>query len=533
MAGSVPRGPARLEASDALDETTRDRLLRRVDWRFLLPSPRPTTAAIAADGLLARAVSCVADQVLPLADAPAGASDLVVVRNPGPRILAEAHRALRPGGACYGEWSSPLAGRSAATMLRRAGFRGVQRYWPWPAPNRRRPSFWLPLDAPAALDYFLATRRERRPTTRRDDAVAFVWRLARRLDLLAPVAGVGVKAGGGAAGVLEPHGAVGGTAAWLLLTGGERSLNKVVALAFVDAEPAPQAAVKLARVPEAEPALEREAANLRAIGAAAGAAPELLFLERREGILMLGESVRTGRPLSLLLTRGTLPRLALAVTDWLARLATEQPREWRTDWRDDVAEPAVQQFARAFAPVVSEAGLNATRRALDRLGELPVVPEHRDCAPWNLLLSSDGELVALDWESSEPRGLPVLDLAYFLAYAAFFVDGAMESGAFRDSYAAALDPTTELGRVVEDCFSLYCARLGIDPAAVGPLRLLSWLVHARSEHVRLAQDAAGAPSAAALGDSVFLTLWREELRRQDRRGLEHERSGPGIRSHEP
>ena len=36
--------------------------------------------------------------------------------------------------------------------------------------------------------------------------------------------------------------------------------------------------------------------------------------------------------------------------------------------------------------------------------------------------TSGGELAVLDWESAELDGLPGVDLAYFLAYLAFFVE---------------------------------------------------------------------------------------------------------------
>jgi hypothetical protein len=42
--------------------------------------------------------------------------------------------------------------------------------------------------------------------------------------------------------------------------------------------------------------------------------------------------------------------------------------------------------------------------------------------------------------------------------------------------------------------------------------VLVWLVHARSEFLHFAADAAGHPDAAALRRSLFLALWQEEMR---------------------
>src|SRR5436190_718658 len=95
--------------------------------------------------------------------------------------------------------------------------------------------------------------------------------------------------------------------------------------------------------------------------------------------------------------------------------------------------------------------IRETRARLAALGDLPLVCEQRDFSPWNVLIAADGALVVLDWESAETEGLPGMDLIYFLAYLAFFLDGAMESGRFRESYRAALDPATFTGAVQAEC----------------------------------------------------------------------------------
>jgi aminoglycoside phosphotransferase (APT) family kinase protein len=43
----------------------------------------------------------------------------------------------------------------------------------------------------------------------------------------------------------------------------------------------------------------------------------------------------------------------------------------------------------------------------------PVVVQHGDFVPWNLLRRPDGSLGAIDWEFGTLRGFPHLDLAYY------------------------------------------------------------------------------------------------------------------------
>jgi hypothetical protein len=150
---------------------------------------------------------------------------------------------------------------------------------------------------------------------------------------------------------------------------------------------------------------------------------------------------------------------------------------------------------------------------LDGLDDLPLVPEQRDCAPWNVLLDGDRVSVA-DWESSEPEGLPGVDLVYFLANVAFVVGGVHDRGVpAAPVYAAALDPSTALGASLASCLDAYCSRVGLDPERVPALRLLCWTIHALSEHRRLELDVLGPPAPELLERTLFLTLWRADLAR--------------------
>ena len=68
--------------------------LRRADWRFLLPSPRPRRVLCRASGSLARAVEGIAGEVVTAGQG----CDLAVAEAPDAATLAELHASLRPGG---------------------------------------------------------------------------------------------------------------------------------------------------------------------------------------------------------------------------------------------------------------------------------------------------------------------------------------------------------------------------------------------------------------------------------------------------
>ena len=475
---------------NAIPEAERNRLLRRVDWRFLIPSPTAPAAHAPGGGEPAAALALVAGDDEPPA--------VVALVDPGRAEVERAAAALPPGGALYVEWTRPRIG--VRRRLASAGLERARWYWRWPP---RAPSFWLPLDAPDALAWFLAPRRRARPWS------TGAWTWGRRLRLLAPLAAVARKPGGRADAI---EAAV-GPAGWILLTGGRRSVNKVVGIPVAAGAARPALVVKFARSEDEDASLRREHDVL---GVVAARRPELpgvprpLFLERRWGRLALGETALEGEPLVRRLDAATFEGLAGQVTDWLVALAGAGDRRPRSEWAGRLVDAPLDRLAREFGRVLDGEEVAAARAALAALDDLPLVCEQRDLAPWNVLVHEDGLAVA-DWESAEPDGLPGLDLVYFLTSAALQVAGVMDSEPYGPTHAATLDAGTPLGRVVAACQASYCARVGIDPRLLPALRLLCWTIHAHSEHRRLEVDAAAAPTRAALRSSMFLALWRSEL----------------------
>jgi hypothetical protein len=139
--------------------------LRRVDWRFLLPSPRPRRALCRAAGSLADAVASIADQVV--TDGSGRDCDLVVATDPDAATLVELREALAPGGSCYTEWHPSIGGvGKVERALRAAGFEDVVCYRPWPA-SGTTPVFWIPVGAPGASTYVRSRQRLRGGRVRR------------------------------------------------------------------------------------------------------------------------------------------------------------------------------------------------------------------------------------------------------------------------------------------------------------------------------------------------------------------------------
>ena len=465
------------ESADGLPEAERNARLRRLDWRFLLANPETP-----AEG------------------------ELVELGFPTARGLDAARRRLGAGGEVVCAWRLPRP-RGAARARRRlaaAGFLDAEVYWPGPIPWRL-PQFWLPLGSADAERVLL---RSRPPRSVRQRLGRVLWRCAARAGLLAPAIAIGrLAAEGEAATVAAPS-------SWLLLTGGRRTINKVVGLQLGEGGEVLSVA-KQARVPEAEAGLANEGRVLELVAASRpglGGVPRLLGSSRRGGRLSISETAIEGDPLLESLSEDNFRQSALTVTGWLVGLAGSGEARPAAEWRQRLVEEPLERFERTFGLALPELGPRA-RAVLASLPDLPLVPEHRDCSPWNVVLSRSGEPALLDWESAEPEGLPCMDLVYFLANSAFVLDRALEGGTTRRSYAGLLDPTSSHGSVAAECLAAYVDGVGLDPDCVDPLRLLCWLVHSRSEFAQLVADHGGrAPTAEMLRRGVFAGLVEEELR---------------------
>ena len=505
-------------------EAVRNRLLRRVDWRVLLSNPAPDRVVCFAGGDLARAVELIAQTVVKPTKA-AGDCDLAVVQDPDGEVLAAAAAALRPGGSLYAEWSSPRRGwyGRARRDVEASGFGEVFVYWPWPPVFRRSPTFWVPLDAPGAQAYFLQSRsRSASPLRRLLYALRRgAWRAAVRIGYAFPVCIAATRAGGAsppsAPAIIAADSPPKGRRSLLLFTGGPRSVSKIVGFAFDEPGSTPRFVVKLPRTPESAELLRHEAHVLQALAARAPqvrGVPRLEFMHDRRGILVVAETFVGGTPLFELIRPDRYRTLALEATDWLIGLRLGREVVAREAWRDRLVRPIVDDFREQFGAVVDPDVLQAAERVIGTLPvSLPLVCEHRDYAAWNILVQPSGQLGVLDWEGAELEGLPGLDLLYFLAYQGFFLDGALRSGRYRESLRSCVDANTSSGRVTNECLALYSSSLGLPESCWPALRVLVWMLKARSEYARFVEDSRGRPPAETLRSSLFVSLWRDEVGR--------------------
>ncbi len=505
--------------------------MRRSDWRFLIGAATLGRVVAHADEDLRQAVTAWSDEIVDLALAGDG-HDVAVLSSPTADQLRRAVHALTPGGRCYVEWRSPVPWSRRRHRLEAAGFVDVETYLLWPPPHRAPVRFWIPTSAPHAGSHLLSQRllsqRNGATVTARaaTNLLRVLWKCVSALRLVAPTCAVARRPTTEPRELLlrddlrERWGAWGlgplpATWSLTMIAGGESHLNKLVVLIF-HGDRTPQVAVKVARVDEAERGLEREAAALHSL---VGYQPRRLFEVPRllaadrfaGGFLAVAETAVVGTPLTGSITAATYApiaeRLATILIDLVGTPAPPHPA-----WHDRL-EAIVAPFAQAFECHIASTHIASARRSLATVAPLPTAFEHRDCSPWNVLATPENGLAFLDWESATERGVPLLDLVYFLANAAFVATGTLNSGREPETYAGLLDGSSPMADAFHTSIESYCEQIGVPETSVAPLRILTWMLHAPGE-IRRRIDV-GEDHATAVDRSVFLALWRAELERTD------------------
>jgi hypothetical protein len=519
-------------------EEERNRRLRRIDWRFLLPNPSPNRVLCLANGALREAANALSAQVFGRERLTEGDFDLVVAVDPSVSELASLYAAVAADGAIYAEFRTPRAGgaKLLAGRFAAAGFSEIRVYWPWPWISFLPARFWIPLGAPGAWRWITSGEAPTRSPVRgiRGMALHAAFRVALRLPVKVPLVLVGAKRPAGPSlpgesslpedlqrGLQLPANIgtaeAGARVSWTLLAPGPRPVNKLIGMAIAEPSGAPVAVVKIARTEDAAAGLRREASVLSAIHLRQKqhplpGIPRLLFNGCVGRFEVVAETPLSGRSLSQLATSERFESLARLGTDWLVTFALPRRPRSADETRDRIATPILETFARHFGAVADTGMLNATRDVLSRVSALPAVDEQRDFGPWNLALGADGSLCVYDWESAVLDGAPLLDLLYFLSYLSFFADGALRSKRFRESYRALISRATRRSEVRREAIRRYADALGLSDMDVHALRLLLWMAHAPSEFRHLSADAGGEPTSEALRRAVFLSLWEEEVR---------------------
>jgi aminoglycoside phosphotransferase (APT) family kinase protein len=116
---------------------------------------------------------------------------------------------------------------------------------------------------------------------------------------------------------------------------------------------------------------------------------------------------------------------------------------------------------------------------------LPTVFQHGDPGTWNVLITQNGRSAFLDWEASEPQGMPLWDLVYFLRS---YCVGAARAQGVADGLAGFEQQflqTSALSDLVVQSIERYCEAIDLPRAYLEPLFYTCWMHRALKQATRL------------------------------------------------
>jgi hypothetical protein len=304
---------------------------------------------------------------------------------------------------------------------------------------------------------------------------------------------------------------------WALLAPGDYATQKVLLVLFDPADDRPRTIVKISPSPEHRGRLRTEAealTHLAGIDAAVGAVPVVEFAGEHAGREIVGERWIDGRPFDAIAAVDADSPQYAAASGWLTSLAEATARP---STPGDVAAAMRDLLGRfrAVAPLTSAEldALDADVRAIaSHAGRVPTVFQHGDPGTWNVMLDQAGRVVFLDWEASEPDGIPLWDL--FHLQRSFGALSAQREGLRgTDASLRHLVFATPLHERFSSEIRDGARAVGLARELVAPLFFTCWMHRALKEVTRR--------TPATLDRAPYLRFLRAMLARRDDDAVRH------------
>ena len=311
-----------------------------------------------------------------------------------------------------------------------------------------------------------------------------------------------------------------------------RTSRHVIALVTPAGSDEIRLVAKLPRRADDDGGLRREYANLSRLRdlwpEGRGSYPEAVLLEHVDRQPVLIETALRGKALHHRAVRKDPQRAIALVERWLDGLPVTGMSSHDGGWFDRTVAAPLRDFAGQAA--LGDEARRLVDRTLRIVGPLadarfPFVFEHGDLTHPNLLLTSGDRVGVVDWELSQPQGLPVHDYCQFLAFVAFSLSRVHDLGgqvrAFESAFAGPRPWALPL-------IARRLARLSIDSRLLVPFVVACWARYVAELLPRLVGSVPGAGGTAdggpaALSDEAValvrqdrdLALWRSAVRQAD------------------
>jgi aminoglycoside phosphotransferase (APT) family kinase protein len=314
-----------------------------------------------------------------------------------------------------------------------------------------------------------------------------------------------------------------GRVSFLLLTPRFRASSHVVFLVLAEGSPEPILVGKVPRLRSDLDSLHREAANLQSAHAARSGGfdsiPRVVVYEECDGNQLLLQTALVGQAMSPVLVQRQPGACMEAAMNWLCRFnqATADRSEESDESSERLVDRPMAKFRRFFPFTAEEESLLKKTEALTstlRATGFPLVFEHGDLSAPNLFVLRDGSLGVVDWEMAEPRGLPAVDLFFFLTFVAFSRRRAEKERDFLAAFDEAFFGPSAWARPY---VTRYAERMQLSAEVVRALFALCWSRYL-SGMTALLSGSCDTPGPALEDETAnwlrrnrYFSLWRHTL----------------------
>ena len=253
---------------------------------------------------------------------------------------------------------------------------------------------------------------------------------------------------------------------------------------------APVYVIKMPRVKGDHLRLDREVRSLRAVHSLKSggfdSVPKVVAYEDFKGLRLLVQTALPGQPMKPAFVRKH-PKACLEVmSDWLINMqrSSSSRSSFDLSWYHRLVEMPLSFVKNKIPNLVKGHYLDCTENAGKILGamDIPLVFEHGDMSSPNILMAPDKRPGVVDWELAEIKGLPAVDLFFFLTYVAFSRHRARrlkdQLAAFHKAFFTTKAWTTPY---IQTCIN----EIGLPKEALRPLFVMCWMRYVANLIVRL------------------------------------------------
>lgn len=283
---------------------------------------------------------------------------------------------------------------------------------------------------------------------------------------------------------------------WVLSAMGEYSTRKVLFFLIPPSAEIPTYIIKMTRSPAFNYRLENEYQALTALYAEGFGNPQTLptplFAGRHADLTIVGESIIQGEPFARKSQRNANCPMLQAAVDWLVNLGVATA---------DCSAASPQEVAQALQALFTQFQaiyqLTPTQQAFlsDQIQQIamsaapiPLVFQHGDPGPWNMLVTPAGQVALLDWEAAETQGIPLWDLFYFLRSYALDCARAQGINDGLGGFQSQFLTDTPLSDFIVHTVTRYSQAINLPAYLILPLFYTCWMHRALKEAMRLTSD---------------------------------------------